>query len=74
MLNSTECKTDPKTPGEFIFEKRPAFPHWVKTVKDTLFPELGDGQSPVRSVVGVPIIGGQLHLRLRGDIRGRRHR
>ena len=45
-----------------------------KMVKDTLFAELGDGQSPVRSVVGVPIAGGQLHLRLRADIRGCRPR
>ena len=49
-------------------------PRRNKTVKDALFAELGDGQSPVRSVVGVPIIGGQLHLRLRADIRGSRHR
>ena len=27
MLNSTECKTDPKTLGKFIFEKWRAFPH-----------------------------------------------
>ena len=28
MLNSTECKTDPKTLRKFIFEKWRAFPHW----------------------------------------------
>ena len=74
MLNSTESKTSRKTLGKFIFEKWRSLPRRVKTEKDALFAEPGDGLSPVRSVVGVAIIGGQLHLRLRADTRGSRRR